>query len=1002
MDTDHTPAPDETHDVVVVGARCAGAATALLLARQGHDVLVLDRATSRATRCRPTPSPAAASCSCPAGACSTRSSPAAPRRSATCRFHPPDGRDRSGAVKDRAGVDHLVAPRRYVLDALLAEAAACRPAPPLLTGAHGHRRRCRRRGRVDRGRPAATATGRTAIDAPGSWSAPTVSARGSPGRSGADVIDERPAERRPAGTPTSPASTPGGFEFHVGARRVRRRLPHPRRRGQRLGAATPRPAPGRSGRGRPAALRSAARPGGAPSLARGCGAAAIDVAASAAPPGCPTTCCQAGRARAGRWSATPATTATRSPATASPTPSATPSCWPTPLDAALRGAVPRPRPWPRYERRARRGHARRSSTSPARWRVPAARPSSSTLQRQLSRAHRRRGRLARRAARRSRRAPIARPRPDPPHHTNDTAPHERTTTMTTTTRTTSATASTPPPCSPPSTRCATQPEAAKFQFRATNRVGVRHPQPEHDRRLLRRRRGARPTSAVHLRRRPPDRARRAATTARRRSSTCCTRSPRCLTAGLANIAAARGVDADRGHAPPSRATSTCNGILGLDPTVRNGFERHPGALRRRRATPRPRSCGSSSSSRGPAPPCSTSSPTRSRSPSRSRPADGCAGDRPAGHRPSGVPMTRSPLQLHDARTSRAGPAPISSRPRRRRSGHAAVARRHRSLRPRHRRHRGPQPTFRRSSAGSPAPLIYSGSAQVAVIGLLDDGAAPSSWSSPPSSPSTSASSSTPPTMARYWRGTSHGGSALAAYRSSIRRSPSASRLRRARRPPRPPPLPRRRRPPLGGLAGRHHRRRHGGAGLPAALHLELVVPLFLVGEVAHASPTAPPAVPPPSPPAWRWSPSAPPSRLRTARRHGRRHRRPLPQEQGRPGRGDHRHAGGDGGGMAGGPAGGPDADLSARKSGMRSWRGGKSGTRWRRRQWRSARRPRGGRRRPCRSGGPAVVAAGALVAVDPDGEGRVDQEVGGEGAPPAGRPLPVQRHDGGVEDEANR
>jgi flavin-dependent dehydrogenase len=33
----------ESFDVVVVGARCAGAATAMLLARQGHDVLVVDR-----------------------------------------------------------------------------------------------------------------------------------------------------------------------------------------------------------------------------------------------------------------------------------------------------------------------------------------------------------------------------------------------------------------------------------------------------------------------------------------------------------------------------------------------------------------------------------------------------------------------------------------------------------------------------------------------------------------------------------------------------------------------------------------------------------------------------------------------------------------------------------------------------------------------------------------------------------------------------------------------
>src|SRR5690349_15619476 len=35
----------ERRDVVVVGARVAGAATAMLLARAGHDVLAVDRAT---------------------------------------------------------------------------------------------------------------------------------------------------------------------------------------------------------------------------------------------------------------------------------------------------------------------------------------------------------------------------------------------------------------------------------------------------------------------------------------------------------------------------------------------------------------------------------------------------------------------------------------------------------------------------------------------------------------------------------------------------------------------------------------------------------------------------------------------------------------------------------------------------------------------------------------------------------------------------------------------
>ena len=33
------------HDAIVIGARCAGSATAMLLARTGYDVLLIDRAT---------------------------------------------------------------------------------------------------------------------------------------------------------------------------------------------------------------------------------------------------------------------------------------------------------------------------------------------------------------------------------------------------------------------------------------------------------------------------------------------------------------------------------------------------------------------------------------------------------------------------------------------------------------------------------------------------------------------------------------------------------------------------------------------------------------------------------------------------------------------------------------------------------------------------------------------------------------------------------------------
>jgi 2-polyprenyl-6-methoxyphenol hydroxylase-like FAD-dependent oxidoreductase len=111
------------HDVVVVGARAAGAATALLLGRLGHDVVVVDRAIF------------------PADTLSTHqiarpgvvqlhrwgllpdvlASGAPAIRQVTFTA---DGEAVTRTVKDKAGVDLLVAPRRYILDTLVAEAAA--------------------------------------------------------------------------------------------------------------------------------------------------------------------------------------------------------------------------------------------------------------------------------------------------------------------------------------------------------------------------------------------------------------------------------------------------------------------------------------------------------------------------------------------------------------------------------------------------------------------------------------------------------------------------------------------------------------------------------------------------------------------------------------------------------------------------------------------------------------------------------------------------------------
>jgi flavin-dependent dehydrogenase len=110
------------HDVVVVGARVAGAATAMLLARLGHDVAVVDQAWL------------------PSDTISTHSI----ARSGVVqlrRWGLLDGVLESGApairqvtfhaggesvcrtVKDKAGVDCVVAPRRYVLDTILTSAA---------------------------------------------------------------------------------------------------------------------------------------------------------------------------------------------------------------------------------------------------------------------------------------------------------------------------------------------------------------------------------------------------------------------------------------------------------------------------------------------------------------------------------------------------------------------------------------------------------------------------------------------------------------------------------------------------------------------------------------------------------------------------------------------------------------------------------------------------------------------------------------------------------------
>jgi 2-polyprenyl-6-methoxyphenol hydroxylase-like FAD-dependent oxidoreductase len=181
-----------THDVIVVGARAAGAATALLLARLGHDVLVVDRTEL------------------PSDTISTHQL-ARTGVVALNRWGLLDEVIASGApairqvvfhsgaapvvrdIKDKSGVDCLVAPRRWVLDTLLADTArragatvrygvtvagVVRDESGRVIGVHGHDRRnepVEFRGRFVVGADGLGSRVARAVDAP------RIADRGAPG-----------------------------------------------------------------------------------------------------------------------------------------------------------------------------------------------------------------------------------------------------------------------------------------------------------------------------------------------------------------------------------------------------------------------------------------------------------------------------------------------------------------------------------------------------------------------------------------------------------------------------------------------------------------------------------------------------------------------------------------------------------------------------------------------------------------------------------------------------
>lgn len=134
------------HDVVVVGTRCAGSATALLLTRLGHRVLVLERSRTLGDTLSTHGLARGGVVQLDRwGLLDDVLASGAPAVT-TVAFGTPDGMLRR-PLRPSAGVDLLVAPRRQVLDNLLREAAE-RAGATFLLGADVHGVTLDDRGRV--------------------------------------------------------------------------------------------------------------------------------------------------------------------------------------------------------------------------------------------------------------------------------------------------------------------------------------------------------------------------------------------------------------------------------------------------------------------------------------------------------------------------------------------------------------------------------------------------------------------------------------------------------------------------------------------------------------------------------------------------------------------------------------------------------------------------------------------------------------------------------------
>ncbi|HEX6337290.1 MAG TPA: NAD(P)/FAD-dependent oxidoreductase [Jiangellaceae bacterium] len=111
-----------THDVIIIGARCAGAATAMLLARHGLRVLVLDRSRYGSDTISTHALMRGGVVQLQRWGLLDRVVAAGTPPVTKVVFHYPDDVARV-SLKPAAGVDALYAPRRNVLDPLLTDAA---------------------------------------------------------------------------------------------------------------------------------------------------------------------------------------------------------------------------------------------------------------------------------------------------------------------------------------------------------------------------------------------------------------------------------------------------------------------------------------------------------------------------------------------------------------------------------------------------------------------------------------------------------------------------------------------------------------------------------------------------------------------------------------------------------------------------------------------------------------------------------------------------------------